>query len=41
MYRDIHRDWQRWTASERFLGGLICAIVALGVPAAIILTQHP
>ncbi|HUH84925.1 MAG TPA: hypothetical protein VLX85_09950 [Stellaceae bacterium] len=41
MYRDIHRDWQRWTASERILGGLICAVVVLGVPAAIILAQYP
>jgi hypothetical protein len=41
MYRDIQRDWQRWTATERLLGGLICAVALLGVPAAIILAQHP
>jgi len=41
MYRDIHRDWLRWTASERILVSLICAVVVLGVPAAIIFAQHP
>jgi hypothetical protein len=40
MYRDIRRDWQRWSATERILG-LLCAAAVLAVPAALILSHHP
>ena len=34
-YHDIRRDWRRWTAAERIIGGLLCAAGAASVPVAL------
>jgi len=41
LSRDLHRDWQKWTRTERFSAVLIlAAIIMVIVPAAIASTHR-
>jgi hypothetical protein len=40
LRRDLHRDWQKWTQTERFSAVIIlAAMITVIVPAAVEFTQ--
>jgi len=39
--RDFHRDWNRWTRAECVTAAVLGALVAIGLPAAILINVLP
>jgi hypothetical protein len=37
LRKDLRRDWQRWNRAERLIATLLSALLALALPAALVI----